>query len=109
MVFDINGERVVDVHGEGHFTQWVTLDLDRCIFHENFNEEKLGALLEETPRRVEVEKHMTREQWIIVRSAQPGVSAREACAKAGMEELRAYKQRSRAAIDALRPGSVRGC
>jgi len=104
MVFDINGERTVNVRGEGHFTQWVTLDLDRCIFHENFNEEKLSALLRERPRRIEVEKHMGDEQWIIVRSAQEGVSAREVCAKAGMEELRAYKRRSRSAIDALRAG-----
>jgi len=102
MVFDINGERVLNVQGRVHYTQWIALDLDRCIFHENFNEEKLDSLLREEPGLVEVERHMRDEQWIIVRSAQEGVSAREVCAKAGMEELRAYKQRSRRAIDDMR-------
>ncbi|MCL2544736.1 MAG: carbon-nitrogen hydrolase family protein [Clostridia bacterium] len=104
MVFDIDGERVLNVRGEGHFTQWITLDLDRCIFHENFNEAKLDALLRERPRRVEVEKRKRAEQWIVVRAAREDVSAREVCARAGMEELRAYKERSRSAIDALRAG-----
>ena len=102
MAFDINGERVLNIWGEGHYTQWVTLDLDRCIFHENFNEDKLSLLLAEQPRRVEVEKRMRDEQWIIIRSAQEGVSAREVCAAAGMEELHAYKRRSRSSIDAMR-------
>jgi len=105
MVFDINGERTLNVRGEVHYTQWITLDLDRCIFHENFNEEKLNMLLQERPRRIEIEKHLPDEQWIIVRSVQEGVSAREVCAQAGMEELRAYKQRSRKAIDAMRINS----
>ena len=102
MVFDINGERIVNVRGTSHFTQWVTLDLDRCIFHENYNEDKLAALLAEDPRRVEVEKRMPDEQWIIVRSVREGVSARAACCEVGMEELREYKKRSRIEIDAMR-------
>jgi len=51
-----------------------------------------------------VEKHRRAEQWVIVRAAQEGASARAVCAQAGMEELRAYKRRSRSAIDALRAG-----
>jgi len=103
MGFDIDGQRSVDVKSEGeHFVQFYQLDLDRCIFHENFNTDKLEKLLQESPRRVEVEKHWPAEQWIIVRSAMAGQSARAVCAEAGMEELRHYKFRSRAAIDDMR-------
>ena len=102
MAFDIDGEPIVNVHSSKHYIQWIELDLDRCIFHENFNEEKLEQLLAEQPPRVEVEKHWRAEQWIVVRSAQEGVSAKETCARAGMEELRAYKRRSCESIDARR-------
>ena len=102
MVFDINGQRLIDVHCDQPFVQWVTLDLDRCIFHENFNTEKLNELLSQPSPSVGVEEHWTEEQWIIVRSAKEGVSAREVCRQAGLEELRDYKRRSRAAIDAIR-------
>ena len=102
MVFDIDGRRTLFTHCEGHHIEYITLDLDRCIFHENFNDEKCKQLLTESPRQVEIEKHYPEEQWFIVRSAQSGVSAREICRKAGMEELRDYKQRSREMIDKLR-------
>ncbi len=109
MVFDINGDRKVDTYmDKGHYVQWVTLDLDRCIFHENFNTEQLKALLAENPPRVEVEQHLKAEQWILVRSAQEGVSAREVCRAAGMEELRDYKARSKAVIDRMREENRKG-
>lgn len=102
MAFDLDGQRTVNVRSDAHFIQWHALDLDRAIFHENFNEEKLKALLKEKPPRVEVEKRRTDEQWIIVRSAMAGQSAREVCRAAGMEELRQYKLRSQMEIDAMR-------
>ena len=102
MVFDLDGRRILSTQSPGLHIEYVSLDLDRCIFHENFNQEKLAALLAEDPRRVEIEKHFPEEQWIIVRSAMPEQSARECCAQAGMEELRAYKRRSKEVIDWLR-------
>ena len=102
MAFDIDGQRTVNVWSDGHFVQWYEIDLDRCIFHENFNMDKLAALLAESPRRVEVEKHWKDEQWVVVRSAQAGQSARKICADAGMEELRSYKLRSQIEIDKMR-------
>ena len=107
MAFDINGERIVNVRNESVYVQWITLDLDRCIFHENYNMDKLEKLLAEKPRRIEVEKHWPEEQWIIVRSAIAGVSAREVCREAGMEELRSYKLRSRDYIDNLRKNGIK--
>lgn len=106
MAFDINGERIVNVHHDRPFVQWITLDLDRCIFHENYNLDRLHRLVSEKPPRVEVEKHWPEEQWIIVRSAMEGVSAREVCREAGMEELRDYKIRSRRYIDSLRENGI---
>ena len=102
MAFDIDGQRSVNVRSDGHYIQWHEIDLDRCLFHENFNEEKLAPLLKESPRRVEIEKRLLDEQWIIVRAAAAGQSARDVCAAAGMEELRQYKARSRTHIDHMR-------
>ena len=104
---DINGERIVNVHHNRPFIQWITLDLDRCIFHENYNLDKIYKLTSENPPLVEIEKHWPEEQWIIVRSAQEGVSAREVCKNAGMEELRNYKLRSKKHIDELRKNGLR--
>lgn len=106
MAFDLDGELIVSVHGDTHYIQYISLDLDRSIFHENFNSKKLALLLNEHPARIEVEKRWPAEQWIVIRSAQANVSAKKVCAQAGMEELRAYKLRSREAIDRKRTDHI---
>ncbi|NLB39429.1 MAG: carbon-nitrogen hydrolase family protein [Clostridiales bacterium] len=109
-VFDLDGRTIRHTQNPHAHTEWITLDLDRCIFHENFNEDKLRALLDQPDCPVEVENHHREEQWYVLRSRN-GPSARETCARAGMEELRAYKHRSRIAIDAMRvarPGHTDG-
>lgn len=100
-VFDLDGRCIRHTDNPRAHTEWVTLDLDRCIFHENFNQEKLQALLARDDCPIEVENHRREEQWYLLRS-RGGQSARAACAHAGMEELRAYKRRSRQAIDGMR-------
>lgn len=80
----------------------VTLDLDRGIYHENFNMAKLDRLLREHGQDVEVERHLHREQWIVLRARRPGVSARALAREYGLEELRDYINRSRREIDRLR-------
>lgn len=100
--FDIDGRRIAHTNGTQAHLEWITLDLDRCIFHENFNQEILHNLISSFDSPVELEYHHAEEQWLVVCARKEGVSAREACKKAGMEELRAYKQRSRLAIDKLR-------
>ena len=102
MHFDIDGRLVDSVRADGYFVKRHVLDLDRCIFHENFNEAPLARLLSETPPRVEIERRREAEQWILVRSATEGAGAREACREAGMEELSAYKRRNRIEIDRMR-------
>lgn len=101
--FDISGRRLVnDTQDEGINVTRMTLDLDRCIFHEDFNMGKLDRLLEEHGDEVEVDRRFDREAWFILKAKRPGVSARKLAHEYDMEELRHYKRRSRRHIDALR-------
>ena len=79
-----------------------TLDLDRVIFHENFNLDKRDKLLSERAQDVAQERWLKLEQWFVLRAARPGVSARELARSYGLEELRHYLDRSRVAIDQRR-------
>ena len=45
---------------------------------------------------------MPREEWFVLAAKRPGVSARQLGREYGLEELRAYKDRGRIGIDALR-------
>ncbi|MBV8833440.1 MAG: carbon-nitrogen hydrolase family protein [Acidobacteriaceae bacterium] len=101
-VYDITGERILDQTSKGVNVAHVTLDLDRGIYHENFNLAKRDKLLKEHRGEVEVEKALPREQWFVLRAVRPGVSARALAHQYGLEELRDYVDRSRRDIDAMR-------
>ena len=45
---------------------------------------------------------MEREAWFVLRAGRPGVSARALAREYGLEELRAYIDRSRREIDGMR-------
>jgi hypothetical protein len=47
-------------------------------------------------------EYLEREAWFVLQARRPGVSARELAAQYGMEELRAYIDRSRREIDDMR-------
>jgi len=104
IVYDITGEEMLYEKTEGLNITRVTLDLDRCIFHQNFNIEKRDRLLKEHPDDVEQEKWLDREQWFVLRAKRPGVSARALAHEYGLEELRDYLDRSRREIDTMRGG-----
>jgi predicted amidohydrolase len=106
IVYDITSEEMLYQKSEGLNVTRVTLDLDRCIFHQNFNIEKRDKLLKEHPDDVEQEKWLDREQWFVLRAKRPGVSVRTLAKQYGLEELRDYLDRSRRDIDALRGGPV---
>lgn len=106
-LIDITGQEIRYETGKGVFASRATLDLDRCIFHENFNLEKLNRLTEEHAGEVRLESHLAREQWFVLSATRPGASARQLAAEYGMEELRHYKKRSRVEIDRLRFATVR--
>jgi hypothetical protein len=105
-VYDITGEEMLYQKSEGLNVTRVTLDLDRCILHQNFNIERRDKLLKEHPNDVEQEKWLDREQWFVLRAKRPGVSARVLAKQYGMEELRDYLDRSRREIDKMRGGPL---
>lgn len=101
-VYDITGERILDEKSGDVTIARTTLDLDRVIFHENFNMKKRDALLKAHGSEVEQEVFLDREQWFVLRAKKPGVSARELSKKFEMEELVDYQDRSRREIDKKR-------
>lgn len=101
-VYDITGEQLFYHKDQGFNVSRITLDLDRGIYHENFNLEKRDKLLKDHSQDVEQETWMRLEQWFVLRAKRPGVSARKLARDYGLEELPHYTTRSRSAIDAQR-------
>jgi predicted amidohydrolase len=102
IVYDITGQELLyERSGDLNVTR-VTLDLDRGIYHENFNLERRDRLLEEHAGEVVQEQWLEREQWFVLRAGCPGVSARALARTYGLEELRDYIERSRREIDRMR-------
>jgi predicted amidohydrolase len=102
IVYDINGKEILYEDSPDVNISRITLDLDRCIFHENFNMDKRAQLLRDHADDIELEEHLLREQWFILRAKRPGVSARALAQQYGMEDLRSYINRSRREIDVMR-------
>ena len=102
LVYDITGEKLLYQKSERVNVASVTLDLDRGIYHINFNIPQRDKLLKEHPEDIEQEKWLDSEQWFVLKARRPGVSARELARQYGIEELRHYLDRSRRAIDERR-------
>ncbi|MGH9444857.1 MAG: carbon-nitrogen hydrolase family protein [Terriglobia bacterium] len=106
LVYDIDGSELAhetDNQKNGTNITRATLDLDRCIFHQDLNlPEKLARLLHERGQDVAREKWMPLEGWFVLKARRPGVSARKLAREYGLEELRHYINRSRCEIDKCR-------
>ncbi|HEX5498015.1 MAG TPA: carbon-nitrogen hydrolase family protein, partial [Thermomicrobiales bacterium] len=102
LVYDIDGSELAYEQSADINVTRVTLDLDRGIYHENFNLAKRDRLLAEHGDDVEQERHLAREQWFILKAKRPGVSARALAREYGLEELQDYVNRSRRQIDDMR-------
>jgi len=103
IVYDITGALASDERGTGELTvARLTVDMDRTIYHYNFNLDKRARLLAEHPADVKLDVDMPREEWFVLKAARPGVSARRLGREYGLEELRSYQDRSRAGVDARR-------
>jgi beta-ureidopropionase len=102
IVYDITGEEVLYEKSKDINISRITLDLDRGIYHQNFNIPKRDRLLKEHPDDIMQEKWMDREQWFVLKAKRPGVSARELARQYGLEELRDYITRSNREIDKMR-------
>jgi predicted amidohydrolase len=105
-VYDLDGEQLVydkcNQNKDTNVTQ-VTLDLDRCIFHQDLNlPEKLATLLKEHGDDVEQQKWLPMEGWFVLKAKRPGVSCRALAREYGLEELRHYLNRSQCEIDKCR-------
>jgi len=106
LAFDIDGQQILhDANNQGDGTNItrITLDLDRCVFHQDLNRPaKIEQLLKERGEDVAEEKWMPMEGWFVLKAKRPGVSARELARQYGMEELTHYINRSRCEIDKCR-------
>lgn len=102
LVCDITGEELLFERSADINISRITLDLDRCIFHQDFNIPKRDRLLKEHPQDVMQDKNLDREGWFVLRAKRPGVSARALAKQYGLEELRDYIARSRRQIDEKR-------
>ena len=103
IAYDMTGALLLDEKGKGDVTvSRFTLDMDRMIYHYNFNLDKRDRLLREHAADVRLAVDMPREEWFVLEAKRPGVPARQLAREYGLEELRAYKDRSRAGIDERR-------
>jgi predicted amidohydrolase len=106
LVFDIDGEQLLhqrNNQGNGTNITRVTLDLDRCVFHQDINiPEKRDKLLKEHGVDVAQDKWLEMEGWFVLKATRPGVSARELARQYGLEELPHYINRSQCEIDKCR-------
>jgi predicted amidohydrolase len=103
IAYDITGALLLDERGPGDVTvSRFTLDMDRTIYHYNFNLDKRAQLLAAHALDVGVDVDMPREEWFVLKARRPGVSARRLGREYGLEELRAYQDRSRIGIDVRR-------
>ena len=102
LVYDITGKELFYGQGEDVAVFRNDVDLDRCVFHFNFNVERRDKLLAEKAGEIEMDTELEKEQWFTLRAIKPGVSARALAREYGLEELTAYKLRSQVEIDKMR-------
>jgi predicted amidohydrolase len=106
LAYDVTGEKILSERSPDIHISRLTLDLDRGIYHQNFNMEKRDRLLGERGDDVLEEKWLDDEQWFVLKARRGGISARELAREYGMEELRDYLRRSRREIDRMRGGPL---
>jgi len=103
LVYDITGEEIYYQHTPSDVNiSRLELDLDRRIFHQNYNMEKMEKLLKDYEGKIENDVYLPREAWYTLKSNSPAINVQKIAAEYGMEELTAYKNRSRIEIDKLR-------
>lgn len=106
--YDIDGAELLHDErnrGQDLNVSRVTLDLDRCVFHQDLNfwpKDRLPKLLKERGEDVEREKWEPLEGWFVLRAKRPGISCRDVARQYGLEELRHYINRSKCEIDKCR-------
>lgn len=108
LMYDINGREIYYQKGDdGINISRLTADLDRCIFHFDYNIQKRDKLLKDYAGKIEQDTCLDKEAWFTLRAVKPGISVRKLAAEYGLEELPHYKKRSTEEIDKLRGFSLR--
>ncbi len=107
LAYDITGKELHSESKRPVNVSRLTVDLDRGLYHQNFNLDKLEKLLAEQGSAVELELSLEKEQWFVLRTKQAGVSARELAKRYGLEELRDYLARSRREINKRRNDALK--
>lgn len=103
LAYDLTGHNILDQNDHTNITvAHINLDMDREIFHYNFNQDKLKKLLAEHGDDVFVDCNMPREEWFVLTAKRPGVSVHELARQYGLEPLLDYFRRSRQHLDELR-------
>ena len=106
-VYDITGKELMynaSIEDERILISSVTLDLDRSIFHRDFNIEKKKALLSGHAGSIIQDEAMMKEGWFVLKSACENVSVRELAKQYEIEDLPSYKLRSVRKMDEMRGG-----
>ncbi len=106
LVYDVTGREILYERAEDIVVSRITLDLDRGLYHEDFNVAKRDRLLDDHGDEIVMEQWLELEKWFVLRARRAGVSARALARAYGLEELRDYIARSRREIDAMRGGGL---
>ncbi|MCL1858736.1 MAG: carbon-nitrogen hydrolase family protein [Oscillospiraceae bacterium] len=107
LAYDITGREIYYQKTPGGVNiSRLTLDLDRSIYHFDYNIAKRDKLLKEHAVEIEQDVCLAREAWFTLRALKPGVSVKKLAADYGLEELAHYKKRMRNEIDKLRGFSL---
>ncbi len=105
LAFDIDGQQLLHDHqnrAPANVSR-LTVDLDRCLFHQDFNlPDKLATLLHDHGADLERERWLPMEGWFILKAKRAGVSARQLARQYGLEERRPYINRARCDLDKAR-------
>ena len=111
------GCRVVDPTGREQVSQLplpgnilntlqTTLNLDRTVFHKNFNEGKLREAMNQYPGKIGTDfSHYSTAEWISAWSLTPEFTMQDICQEFGLVPLQQFKTVAEASwVDAIRGG-----
>lgn len=106
-VEDVTGEELIyQLPEEGAVTNTVevTLNLDRTVFHKNFNEGKLSQAQEKYAGKIETDmSYYSTAEWIVAWSNDENLTIQDLCDEYGLVPLRDFKTtKQEAFVDQLR-------
>ena len=83
-MYDITGEQLVNSKRDGVNIAQVRLDLDRRVYHENYNWPEAKQILKDLPDDVALDRFLDFEQWFALKANRPGVNLLSIAEKYGL-------------------------